>query len=261
VRLLAAHDHAHVHAPFVAQLNLRRAIDDAPVGVGLALIEDVGERVMAAGFTGGAHDKIEIAGQFQLGGADEFDRRYHRRQAALLLARTPPPHALPVQFIRRAVDDIAGVGILHRARRRAHGIAYEHQAIAAPASFEVENEIAHLIDEGLEAGFFKLRLDHVADQRQHLRLGFEQFGLRARMLDEFHGEPFDLVVGKVLLDQFLRSSRIHVTLASCLSPQAYQCPSIALPTLPILRAIKIITIQTQLTINASEHIGPRFPST
>ena len=83
------------------------------------------------------------------------------------------------------------------------------------------------------------------------------------MLHEFYRKPFYLVIGQIFLDQFFCGSVIHLTcLASCLPPQGlFQCPSKCSAAAPIFLALKIKTMHTTLTISASEHIGPKLPST
>jgi hypothetical protein len=100
--------------------------------------------------------------------------------------------------------------ILHGARRRAHGVADEHQTIAAGPSFQVQNQVAHVVDGRLQTGCFQLRLDYVADQRQHLRLFFQQGGLRTGVLQQLHRQPLRLVVRKIFFDQFFCGSRVHL---------------------------------------------------
>src|ERR1051325_185857 len=147
-----------------------------------------------------ADDKIEIAGECRLAGADKFNRGEHRRQAAFLFASAAPPHALTIEFEWRPVDDLSGIGILHRARRRAHGIAYEHQSIRALSAFDVQNQVSLFIDKGLQTRLLQLRLDDISDQRQYLRLALEQFGLRAWVSHQLDRQALDLVVRKILFD-------------------------------------------------------------
>src|SRR5262245_26327070 len=43
VGLLATHDHQHINTAFVTQLNFRRAVDDAPIGFDVPVIEHMSE--------------------------------------------------------------------------------------------------------------------------------------------------------------------------------------------------------------------------
>jgi hypothetical protein len=88
-------------------LNFRRAIDDAPIGFYVAVIEHMGKRIVPSGFARGADDEIEISRQFDFVGPDESHSRYHRGEAALLLAGAATPDTLALQFVRRAVNDFA----------------------------------------------------------------------------------------------------------------------------------------------------------
>src|SRR5687767_978008 len=127
----------------------------------------------------------------------------------------------------------------------------------------MQDEVAHLVDERLQARLLQLGFNDISDQRQHLRLRFEQLSLRARVLHQLDREPLHFIVRKVLFDQLFCSSRVHNNPCSAM-PVAYcllQCPSIAPPALPMRRAAIMSAMQTTLTISASEHIGPRLPST
>ena len=43
VRLLAAHNHQHIDSAFVAKLNFRRTINDAPVDFDIPVVENVSQ--------------------------------------------------------------------------------------------------------------------------------------------------------------------------------------------------------------------------
>ena len=103
----------------------------------------------------------------------------------------------------------------------------------------------------MEARPFKFRFDHIADQSQDSRLSLEQLRLGTGMLHQPHQQALDVIVLKILFDNFLCRLRVHNT----------QCASNCSPTWPRRRAAIIMTIQIPLTMIASEHMGPRLPST
>jgi hypothetical protein len=104
---------------------------------------------MAAGFAGRADDEIEIAGEFHFTSTDKFHRSEHRRQAALLFTGARP-HTHSPSSLYGAPRRFPRIRILHRARRRAHPIANEHQAIGVLSPFDVQNQISLFIDEGFK---------------------------------------------------------------------------------------------------------------
>jgi hypothetical protein len=48
VRLLAANDDLNIHPPLVAELNLRRAVDDRPFRLDVAVRHHVSQRIVPA---------------------------------------------------------------------------------------------------------------------------------------------------------------------------------------------------------------------
>ena len=104
VRLFALDRNEHVDPPLVAQLDLRRSIDDAPIGFDAAVIEHIGQRIMPAGFTGRADDEVKIASAAAtLPAPMNLHGRQHRRQAPLLFACAAPPDAFAIELVGRAV--------------------------------------------------------------------------------------------------------------------------------------------------------------
>ena len=64
---------------------------------------------------------------------------------------------------------------------------------------------------------------------------------------------------EIVLNDLNGLNDLNCGVAALLLPIAYLYTSP--PTLPTRRAIKIMPMQTTLTISASEHMGPRLPST
>src|SRR5262249_47228000 len=215
VRLLATHDHQHIDTSFVPELNFRRTVDDAPIGFYVPVIEHMSERIVAPGFAGGADDEIKIPRQFNLVDTNESHRRHHRRQTALLLAGPTTPNTLALQFVWHSVADFACIGILHRAWRRVHRIADEHESIGAPSTVEPKDEITLVINRRMQPSLLELGFYHLTDQGKHLRLGLQLFGLRACVLNQLDDKSFDLVILKILIDDSVCGLCFHAGISYC----------------------------------------------
>jgi hypothetical protein len=84
--------------------------------------------------------------------AQRLERVDHRAKGALLPVHAPPPEDRPVHAERGAVDDLAGKGVVHRARRRLIEMAVEHQAGRVAGRGQFADDVARGIDARLQAG-------------------------------------------------------------------------------------------------------------
>src|SRR5947208_14497617 len=99
----------------------------------------------------------------------------------------------------------------------------------------------------MEARPFKFRFDHIADQSQDSRLSLEQLRLGTGMLHQPHQQALDVIVLKILFDNFLSRLRVQNT----------QCASNCSVTCPRRWASIIMTIKISLTMISSDHMDQK----
>ena len=151
---------------------------------------------------------LPVIGTFA--GDDGFHRVQIGGEIGLLLARALAHHAFAGQVVFGAVDHVAVVGIGHGGGRLVHGVADEHQRLAAGACAIGRDQIAHgvIADVGKAHGA-QPRLDRLLDELLEQRLIFQEIGLRAWDLDELDQQFLRALARELGIEEFLDFGRFH----------------------------------------------------
>jgi hypothetical protein len=156
------------------------AAEHRHVGSHAEMLHRAHDGVVLAGFAGKAAGEDELAGQLHPAGDNGLHRMQHGSEIGFLLACAFTHDALAGQPVFRSVDDIARIRIWHRRGRLIHGVADEHQRLAAVRLAIGRDQVPHRIvaDIGKAHGA-QTRRHRVGDEFLQERLVFEKLGLRA----------------------------------------------------------------------------------